>query len=1164
MASSAKYMVCPSCGIKIKLKHRKHDHYVECLCGDWLYYEPNLIDPTTEKTILVSNPSLISPKGKPRITVLAGLPPTNSTAPKVTTFKDHQPPVQPKTILNLNPTATHSTPQSLTNPISIPDKTQINKTNVPKGLLYSAGIFILVVLALITVWLFQDVTKIETEKRKRNYAQEQLTENNFLLAQVKFEELSNLYPNSTWITEYKCLAGIATLLLELNDPANNPETTFKKLKTSPIELAGCTPIVGTHYLSLINLLLEKSEPNLNLLDWAEPELALAYKQSTQNEDILKVGLNLISEKRMYLAKAAVLTANKTTFLNKLQLALASTPSKVFKEISRLLDEESLRNPELNTITQFTTAIDLAKSKHLDSILFEKDPQLNSPKPTLATNAILSSWKYFQANERIYLPSNWSPEDLSPIFTIVRGNLYAFERKRGRLLWAKRLGIDVENLPLLFSSDQGSKPIVITLEDNGSSLSALDFQGNTLWKTHLNGNCLANIITWNNSALVPCIEGFLLEVELSGGKITGKWFIGQTLLTAPSLHPESNTCFLAAEPGTILSLDLLTKKCKGIISTNHSFGALLGSPIPVFLNDFKEPSHLLVTQEELGPTTSLNVFSTPDLQNRYITGPIQKLSFPEKLSSPPVFNGNRLGILTESQQISFYSWRRGQGKSPPLVPFFDAKTQNKPLAFYFESLNSDKGVSSLITLNEAEAEIVFKGNYCKLLFAWNLRDGLKLTPSKPPFKKLGVRKSSAQEILDPALQKNAWAFTTSTSNGSNLVQLIDPAKNIILWKTLIAPVFNSFPLTLNTPEGKNSFILSDHSGNLFLTQTSPDNSSAPWTEGAFSLATNNETIAPCSSFLFQLEDKKSCLQLIQESVSNKVTLKRITLQNDNPQIESFSIPQINQPFASTPISLGDHILVPLASGNIVRISIQGKNALVTNGPRWKSTSGENNSKCHLAGLDKNTFCFSESINGISFFRWNNDPSSNFEKIKTAADISSPNLLELKTFVSEKGTLGTFLSTSGTFLSFLFTPEGAFSKIASFETSNNPKSLWSCKNENQQFRSALISNSFNFTWIDPLRGKSLWSTQLDAAPLVEPFVIEGKIFLFLTSGRSLLLDESKGNILEFELNLPSELFPSSCPFPALTQGAKKKFFIPFTDGTMLETSIEELIKPSGIVR
>jgi|GEM_PF-718410 len=1159
---------CPACGVRIRLKFPQQSHYHECTCGEWFFYEPikEIANPDASRP--KSTPKIIAP----RVTLLAGQPPINTTAPKVTIFRDHEPPVQPKTSLNLSEPETENgetsiLPSEETITLTAPTPTPTPKSSKSSSiapLLIVSGLFILAMLALTAAWLFIDVTKLETEEKKRSYAQEQLKEKNFLLASVKFEELASLYPLSAWHQEYLFLNKIASQRNGLDSESHNSVESFVTLRATPLTTSDHSPFAWLQYLGLIQTLLEKSVSDSPLLTWAEAEADKVKKKIPRDEGETETLLALIVEKRNALAIQKLEEQEKASFLAQLKKLEALPTHETFQSILYFMEQELFKHPKSKNLSDAKIALDNAKTRHLNSIVYEKNnlqekqsaPSEKSPK----------GWKYFQHPEQFLQNPNWLPELQTPVLTVNHGILYALDRTRGNVLWVKRLGIDVESLPLVFSANQATEPTLITLEDNGISISALDKAGETLWKTSLGGTCLAGITLWHNTALIPCLEGFLIEIELAGGNILGRWNLGQSLLNAPCVSPDLNSCFIPADPGYILCLDLATKKCTGIIASNHALGTLIPPLITVFLKNQKEPSHILLTNEEPGPITSIKVFPLPTTQDNYIKDPVYSLNIPGGPIFAPVPYQNRLAILDETQHLSFFAWNQDATKTS-LIPFFDEKNQNKPLANMFESLKQKKGTSQVLAFDGSEAEILYNGNFCKLFFAWNLRDGLKLASSKSPFHQTGTLTSKPALVEDPALSRNAWAITGKVANGSTITQLIDSEKNKVLWKTLISPRFETEPLSLALTPEKNFLLLADSAGNLFLAKNNPQPSITAqpnWNEGAFCIATTPSADSKPLSHLLQLEDKKSALQLLQDTLSKKVTLKLITFDNESQNIKTFNIPQIIHSFAGSPKTLGNQILIPLSNGSIARIWFKENKPLFSTGPTWKSLDAPNNTSCKLAILHNNTFCFSDGTNETSFFHWNNLPDATFEKIKTTTDITLPNCFELKTFVSEKGTLGTFLSTSGTFLSFKFTPDGAFSKTASFETSENPKALWSCKNENQQYRSALISNSNLFTWIDPLQGKSLWSTQLDAAPLVEPFVIEGKIFLFLTSGRSLLLDESKGTILEFELNLPPELFPSSCPFPALNQGAKKKFFIPFSDGTMLETSIEELIKPSGIVR
>jgi hypothetical protein len=700
--------------------------------------------------------------------------------------------------------------------------------------------------------------------------------------------------------------------------------------------------------------------------------------------------------------------------------------------------------------------------------------------------------------------------------------------------------------------------LITLEDNGTSLSALDKSGSTLWKTSLGGTCLAGITLWQNTALIPCLEGFLVEVELAGGNILGRWNLGQALLHPLCIPNDSNASFIPADPGHILCLDLATKKCTGIIASNHAFGALIFPPIPVFLTIQKEPSHILLCIEEPGPITTISVFPFPTNQNNYIKNPIYSNIISGRISCPPVPYQNRLAILDESQELSFFAWNQEATKAP-LVPFFDDKNQNKPLANLFESLKQKKGTSQVLAFDETEADILYNGHYCKLFFAWNLRDGLKLTSSKPPFQQTGTLTSKPTLIEDPALSRNAWAFTSKLPNGSTIAQLVDSQKNKLLWKTLLSPRFESAPLSIAPTSEKNFLLLADRAGNLFLAKNNPllpIITQSSWAEGALCIARNSNYDSQSLSHLLQLEDKKSALQLLQDTLSKKVTLNLITFDKESPNIKSLDIPEITHAFAGIPKTLGNQILIPLSNGSIARIWLKDNKPILSTGPTWKSPEAAKNTPCKIAILDNNTFCFSDGTNGISFFRWNNIPDATFEKIKTLPNLLPSLCFSLDSIFTEKGTLGIFLDPQGQLISLESKPDGSIQKLNTLNLKVTPKASWIVQGANRPLCYAVASNAGRFVWIDLTGGKTLWDIPLASTPLVRPFVIEQKILLFLESGDTLLLDEATGKVLKTGFNLPEGLFPSTTPY----QGADNSIFIPFTDGTVLQTTLKELTNDS----
>ncbi|RLS84473.1 MAG: hypothetical protein DWI06_03475, partial [Planctomycetota bacterium] len=164
--------------------------------------------------------------------------------------------------------------------------------------------------------------------------------------------------------------------------------------------------------------------------------------------------------------------------------------------------------------------------------------------------------------------------------------------------------------------------------------------------------------------------------------------------------------------------------------------------------------------------------------------------------------------------------------------------------------------------------------------------------------------------------------------------------------------------------------------------------------------------------------------------------------------------------------------------------------------------------------------------------------------------------LESIPTEKGPLGIFLDLQGQLIPFESKPDGSIQKLNTLDLKVTPKASWIVQGANRPLRYAIASNAGRFIWIDLTGEKTLWDIPLASAPLVKPFVIEQKILLFLESGDTLLLDEATGKVLKTGFNLPEGLFPSTTPY----QGADNSIFIPFTDGTVLQTTLKELTNDS----
>src|SRR5262249_37717332 len=116
-----------------------------------------------------------------------------------------------------------------------------------------------------------------------------------------------------------------------------------------------------------------------------------------------------------------------------------------------------------------------------------------------------------------------------VLAMARGVLYGLSEATGRVRWATRVGVDATELPVKVPASAGRPEMVLLFSADGRVLSALDARdGSLIWKHTLDDPCPGPPAVVDTRIYVPTVLGQLLEIELSDGRLHGRFELGQRL------------------------------------------------------------------------------------------------------------------------------------------------------------------------------------------------------------------------------------------------------------------------------------------------------------------------------------------------------------------------------------------------------------------------------------------------------------------------------------------------------------------------------------------------------------------------------------------------------------------------------------------------------------
>jgi outer membrane protein assembly factor BamB len=182
-----------------------------------------------------------------------------------------------------------------------------------------------------------------------------------------------------------------------------------------------------------------------------------------------------------------------------------------------------------------------------------------------------------------------------VLALARGVLYAFD-ERGTFLWARRLGIDCDGLPVRISETPTSPPLLLTASPGEGRLLALEERtGRVRWSYKLDGAVFTaptivptlaadgDTVT-RTCGLLPTATGEIHVLELVLGKRLGTIRVNKPLASGGKYDPLTRLVYFPAENKRLFAIDPKVlddpsrPACRSVLFTNHPGGSLRSEPI----------------------------------------------------------------------------------------------------------------------------------------------------------------------------------------------------------------------------------------------------------------------------------------------------------------------------------------------------------------------------------------------------------------------------------------------------------------------------------------------------------------------------------------------------------------------------------------------------------
>jgi hypothetical protein len=247
--------------------------------------------------------------------------------------------------------------------------------------------------------------------------------------------------------------------------------------------------------------------------------------------------------------------------------------------------------------------------------------------------------------------------------LARGILYVFDG-HGKFLWARRLGVDSDGLPIKIEATPTSPPLLLAASAEEGKLLALDARnGDLRWAYKLAGGVFTapTIVSADlhddpglskQRGLLPTANGDIHVVELELGKRLGQFHLNNPLATGGTYDPLTKLVYFPAENKRLFAIDPAVidhpgRACRSMLFTNHPGGSLRSEPIVA-------GPYLILNQATDFDATVLRVFRIVEggFRSQH-DAPLKEEQLEGWTWHPPLLSPDRLTVVTDQGAVGAF-------------------------------------------------------------------------------------------------------------------------------------------------------------------------------------------------------------------------------------------------------------------------------------------------------------------------------------------------------------------------------------------------------------------------------------------------------------------------------------------------------------------------------
>ena len=710
-----------------------------------------------------------------------------------------------------------------------------------------------------------------------------------------------------------------------------------------------------------------------------------------------------------------------------------------------------------------------------------------------------------------------PRQSPVVFAQARGVLYALDVVRGDVRWVRRVGVDSTILPVRVPASPAGPELALVLSSDTRTVTAVQTAtGAVVWQHALKDVCLGQPVLVDHHLLVPTLSGHVEEIEATQGTFQGFYSLGQPLVLGGVHQPGTTLVVFPADRHSVYVLDVARRQCVAILYTGHAPGSLRGLPLawsePKTETDpakGDQPGWLLLSLASEGDGLQFRPYVLPIRQPDQAPLDIQ-IKVRGNAWSAPWHDHGKLAQATDNGLLAVYGIRQKGDRDPLLFPLV-------PQELRLQSEETARRARPLVVHADRDSYWVLSGGKLQRVeYSFTTEAGPSLRTAWPQPLDLGAPLHAGQAYTNDDGRTVLMLVTQEIDNPTCWARALDADEGKVLWQRQLGMVCAEVAVAAG---GK---VFSSGAGSLF---------------GFDADALTEKTWTSAGTY-FPFSEKESWLLAGKQGAVRlgygQGTLRVQGIEGKEPgAVKTYPLPA---PPQGTPVLAGDFVLVPLASGIVIRIPLGAGAA--ANGPDWRGVGVEETSAGYLVPLNDSEFILTDGGRGLQIIHWGD---AKLWQKRGGVELShritaAPAVLGQRLLVADASDTVTLLEGERLQAVRRWTFGG---KVTSGPFARG-KGV------------GIIVSKNRLLWLDADKDQPLWEYTFVAPVIGQPELVDGLLVVADLQGNIVALDPADGRPAGTGYRLQSNQAPAATPVPF---GAGR-LFVPLMDGTVLLVPLEKL--------